>query len=83
MLCNARQLSHSASLLRFPSLPAALAEAGLEVAFKVTDRSLAGEVETFVNFGGGGRDICKFGGGGTDICQDGHRYTLGDGTPSC
>ena len=36
----------------FEFLPAALAEAGLEVTFKVTDRSLAGEVETFVNLAG-------------------------------
>ena len=30
-------------------LPAALAEAGLEIAFKVTDRLLVGEVETLVH----------------------------------
>ena len=55
-------------------LPAALAEAGLEVTFQVGQGSIVG---------GGGSDISKFGGGGGDICQNGNRYTLGDGTLSC
>ena len=55
-------------------LPAALAEAGLEITFQVCNGRIVG---------GGGKDICKFGGGDSDICQYGHRYTLGDGTLSC